>query len=94
MLANAPLGWRVSLVDTPGFGEDNPTAMQVADRALKSSSAHLYVVNKETLKDSVDAKFYREFEEKDQGKYTRTFCTRDYCLFTSHPEFLCVYYTI
>ncbi len=58
----------MSLVDTPGFGENDPITALEADRALKASTAHLYVVNKETLRDTVDAKFYRELEDKDKGK--------------------------
>ncbi len=71
VLAKAPLSWRVSLVDTPGFGENNPVTTQVADRALKSSSAHLYVVNMGSLNSTVDAKYYRELEDKDQGRHYR-----------------------
>jgi predicted GTPase len=57
ILSEAPNGWTLALVDTPGFGEahvDHVTAL--TDTLFSTSTAYLYLIDSNNLEDEVDAK--------------------------------------
>lgn len=68
-LADAPSGWQVNLVDTPGFGEFNSHVEARAKEALKSSSASVYITTYENLRTEVNAKYLKLIHTHYQGIY-------------------------
>ena len=66
-LADAPSGWQVSLVDTPGFGEFNSRVETRAKEALKSSSACVYITTYGNLRTEVNAKYLKLIHTHYQG---------------------------
>ena len=74
-MEDVPPGWSVALVDNPGFGEDNQHIQQLAEVAMKTSSAYLYVVDSDALQDATDAKSFKLLYERDPGISSVTFCT-------------------
>lgn len=67
VLAGAPQGWKVYLVDSPGLGENDATVTRVAETSLKSSSAWVYVLNVEALGDVTDHHYFAEMKKEDPG---------------------------
>ena len=67
VLSDAPEGWGVSLVDTPGFGEEDSSIARLANSSLKASSAYVYVVNTDTIGCDTDAHYFQMLKEKDEG---------------------------
>ncbi len=71
-------------MDTPGFGENNPTVTSVAERALKLGSAYVYVVNTGTVSDTVDAMYYNQLKQEDEGKCGTLQCVVTHSLKAKH----------
>ena len=69
LIGSAPEGWNVYLVDNPGFGETNESINDLAETAMKSSSAYVYVVQYTQLKDVVDAGAFRLIHKKDSSMW-------------------------
>ena len=66
-LADAPLEWQVSLVDTPGFGEFESHVETLATEALKSSSAYMYITTYADLHSTANAANLKFILQHDQG---------------------------
>lgn len=66
-LADAPSEWRVSLVDTPGFGESDGHVEMLATEALKSSSAYVYITTYRTLHAQTNMSYLRFILAHDKG---------------------------
>ena len=69
VLSGVPPGWRVCLVDNPGFGEAKQHVEQLAERAMKISSAYVYLLTTKSVGDKVDAEAFRNLAERDGGKH-------------------------
>ena len=69
-LADAPPEWKVSLVDTPGFGEFESRVETLATEALKSSSAYVYITTYANLHSKASADYLRFIFQHDQGTVT------------------------
>ena len=68
ILDNAPRGWTLALVDTPGFGEANVGHITaLADRLFSTSTAYLYIIDSVILNDALDAKNIKQLYEHDKG---------------------------
>ena len=67
LISSAPEGWNVYLVDNPGFGEANESVNELAESAMKFSSAYVYIVQYTQLKDVVDAGAFRLLYKKDSS---------------------------
>ena len=78
MLARAPAGWQLTLVDTPGFGEANmDNITSISKKLLTTSSAYLYIVDTGSIGDEMDATNMKHLFERDQGLlvYFELICT-------------------
>ena len=62
-----PLGWTVSLVDNPGFGEINKCITQLADASLVTSSAYIYLIQTGCISGEAETAFYKAIQVKDEG---------------------------
>ena len=68
ILQEAPSGWTLALVDTPGFGEANVGHITaLTDRLFSTSTAYLYIMDSGIMKDAVDAKNIERLFEHDKG---------------------------
>lgn len=72
ILEEAPPGWTLALVDTPGFGEANVHHITgIANRLFNTSTAYLYIMDSGSMKDAVDAKNIQQLFEHDKGDGNR-----------------------
>ena len=68
ILQEAPRGWTLALVDTPGFGEANVGHITaLTDRLFSTSTAYLYIMDSAIMEDAVDAKNIKQLFEHDKG---------------------------
>ena len=65
LIGKVPLGWTVSLVDNPGFGEAQEHITQIADSSLLTSSAYVYLVETGQLGGTEPRDFYKELHKRD-----------------------------
>ena len=69
ILKEAPEGWNLVLVDTPGFGEANVQHVTARTNTLfTTSTAYLYIIDSGILGDEVDAKKIKLLFKNDTGK--------------------------
>ena len=62
------LGWRISLLDNPGYGEaDQESMMLETETTMKTSSALLYVMDVGQLQDKEDARCLKQLYKADEG---------------------------
>lgn len=63
-----PKGWTVSLVDNPGFGEDNAHIEQLASMSVKVSAAYIYLMDTERMDSKKDKESLHEIALRDDSK--------------------------
>lgn len=67
---NVPPGWRVNLADTPGFGEENEHVQQLAEEAMETSAAYIYLLQTENIGGKAVGETFHSLATKDPGIYT------------------------
>ena len=68
ILQEAPEGWNLVLVDTPGFGEANIRHVTArTDILFSTSTAYLYIIDSGSMGDDVDAKKIKLLYQHDKG---------------------------
>lgn len=60
-------GYRISLLDNPGFGETNEYITQVADVSAKSSSVYVYVTESANVASVTDFNFFKNLAQQCPG---------------------------
>ncbi len=60
-------GWRVCLLDNPGFGEDNVGVQQIAMAAVGPSAAYMFLTTIDSIGGTTNAKFFRDLKMRDKG---------------------------
>ena len=69
MLASAQGGWKIVMLDNPGFGESHQEHMtQRTKTTLKTSSAYLVVMDIGQLNDEEDERCLKLIHEGDKGE--------------------------
>ena len=63
-----PHGWKISIIDNPGFGEANEQITQLAEASLVTSSAYIYLMQTENIGGREAADFFRELKTIDESK--------------------------
>ena len=69
LLGNVLPEWNVSLVDTPGFGEDNAKVSRAADAAMSASSACVYITTSGSLGSKTDTDCFKELHRHGNYEY-------------------------
>ncbi|CAI8049463.1 hypothetical protein GBAR_LOCUS27232 [Geodia barretti] len=68
ILEEAPAGWNLALVDTPGFGEANVDhIMKHTDMLFSTSTAYLYLMDSTSMEDSIDGENIGFLFKHDKG---------------------------
>ena len=62
-----PNGWKVSLVDNPGFDERNKRISETAVQSLKASSAYLYITTYDQYRQTQNVDFIKAMYENNNG---------------------------
>ena len=57
------------LVDTPGFGEDDPYIAQFAEASMQSSSAYVYIINTSDVGGDANKKYFLQLRDNDKGMH-------------------------
>jgi len=57
----------VSLLDNPGFGENNDHIEQVATSAISSSAAYLFLTTADSIGGTANAEFYQHLKKIDES---------------------------
>ena len=60
-------GWKVSLVDNPGFGEAKECISTMADASMKASCAYIYLLPAGSIGGKETMSFYKALNAKDTG---------------------------
>ena len=69
ILQEAPEGWSLALVDTPGFGEANVEhIMKHTDMLFSTSTAYLYLMDATSMDDKVDSDNFKLLFQHDKGQ--------------------------
>ena len=75
MLASTQPGWKIIMLDNPGFGESHQEHMtQRTKTTLKTSSAYLVVMDVSQLGDREDEKCLNLIYKGDEGKSCKSNC--------------------
>jgi predicted GTPase len=70
ILQEAPEGWNLVLVDTPGFGEANIRHVTArTDTLFSTSTAYLYIIDSGSMGDDVDAKKIKLLYQHDKDLF-------------------------
>ena len=69
LACGVPSGWEVSLVDNPGFGENNEYVDQVANGAVGSSAAYIFLTTMACIGGKSNAQFYKHLKSVDISKF-------------------------
>ena len=74
LTANVPIlsgvqrGWRITILDNPGFGESHQERMmERTETTLKVSTAFLYILDAGLLQDEVDSHCLDMIHRSDEG---------------------------
>ena len=67
ILSGVNHGYRISLLDNPGFGETNEYITQLADTSAKSSSVYVYVTESANVASITDFKFFENLAQRCPG---------------------------
>ena len=67
LVEHVPLGWTVSLVDTPGFGEARQHIQQLAKDSVQLSAAYIFLVSNESIEASDVSETFKDLAKTDQG---------------------------
>lgn len=63
-----PSGWKVNLVDNPGFGEAREHVTQLAEASIVTSSAYIYLLQTENIGGEEAEEFFKELAQKDKSE--------------------------
>ena len=66
-LSGGTHGYRISLLDNPGFGETNEYITQLADTSAKSSSVYVYVTESANVASITDFNFFENLGQRCPG---------------------------
>ena len=64
---SVPLGWKVSIIDNPGFGETKEQITQLAEASMVTSCAYIYLLQTENIGGRDTADFFKQLKRIDEG---------------------------
>ena len=67
---NVPPGWRVSLVDNPGFADAKEHVSKLAESSIGTSAAYIYLIETQQLMDKEDRDTFTFLAKQDPGIHT------------------------
>ena len=86
---NVRPGWTVSLVDTPGFGEENYHVQQLAKEAVETSAAYIYLLQSENIGGTTVGQAFHSLAIKDPGMYELCILKRFVTSYPTWKAWLC-----
>ena len=68
LCGSVPPGWRVSIIDNPGFGEAKEQITQLAEASMVTSSAYIYLLQSENIGGREAADFFKQLQSMDKSR--------------------------
>ena len=66
---NVPPGWRVSLVDNPGFADSKEHVSKLAESSIGNSAAYIYLIETQQLMGKEDRDAFTFLAKQDPGMH-------------------------
>ena len=60
------MGWTISLVDNPGFGESKQCIAQATSESWESSTAYIYLTSKDSVGKLLEKEVFKSFYDKGE----------------------------
>ena len=64
---SVPPGWKMTIIDNPGFGETEEQITQPAEDSMVTSCAYIYLLQTENIGGRDVADFFKELKRIDEG---------------------------